>query len=433
MFRRLCCIFSFFLLVSAARRAPTMRLVGVVDAVGDFFKSVVACACCLLIGGPALIIAGSILFSQKDLRKAFSDAVKEFNPTPLNAWSGTINDVPITTRRELLNVKGVDGATSVFAEAVVPVSDKSSAEFPVSVNVSTVFFFLRKAPFISVKKLFYRCFSSECKYGKDDKCKRDCRNFEAKCIGMGGVYVFTPTSCNVGDVCAECRLIFYLRQLYIVVRAISNGKYVADTKLRSARYAFGDLDNDYQPGLPSTVTVRLYSSKDPYIALQRLTKGTNDLGMNLRIVGIVLIVLGCLFLLLEIGVCTALICYWTRPNKKSLGTPLYLAPASSGISTSGGPGDAAPNPYAHLVEQTGQGYAYGQPLPPGYTYGQPLPPGYTYGQPLPPGYTYGQPLPPGYEYDQEAPPAEQQDREYGGSLYTQEACGSFSPPNADNK
>ncbi|RNC44701.1 trans-sialidase, partial [Trypanosoma cruzi] len=324
-------------------------------------------------------------------------------PNPMNAWTGTINGVPITLRRESLNVKGVDGATSVFAEAIVPVSEAPPTELPVFVNVSTVFPFLRKAPFISVKKLFYRCFSSECKYGKDEKCKRECRNFEAKCIGMGGVFVFTSTPCNVGEVCGECRLIFYLRQLYLVVREIGNEKYVEDTKLRSARYAFGDLDNDYQPGIPSTVKVRLYSSKDPYIALQRLTKGTNDLGLNPRTVGIVLIVLGCLFLMLEIGVCTALICYWTRPNKKSLGTPLYLAPASQGILTSGGPGDTAPNPYAHLAEQTRQGYAYGQPLPPGY------------------------------DYDQEAPPAEQQDREYGVSLYTQDTRGSFSPPNADNK
>ncbi|EKG06953.1 trans-sialidase, putative [Trypanosoma cruzi] len=380
-----------------------MCLFGIVDAVGDFLKSVVACACCLLIGSPALIITGSILFSQRDLRKAFSDAVKEFNPKPMNAWAGTINDVPITLRRESLNVKSVDGATSVFAEAVVSVSEAPPTELPVFVNVSTVFPFLRKAPFISVKKLFYRCFSTECKYGKDEKCKRECRNFEAKCIGMGGVFVFAPTPCNVGEICGECRLIFYLRQLYLVVREIGNEKYVEDTKLRSARYAFGDLDNEYEPGIPSTVTVRLYSSKDPYIALQRLTKGTNDLGMNPRTVGIVLIVLGCLFLLLEIGVCTALICYWMRPNKKSLGAPLYLAPASQGTLTSGGPGDTAPNPYAHLVEQTGQGYAYGQPLPQGY------------------------------DYDQEAPPAEQQDREYGVSLYTQDTRGSFSPPNADNK
>ncbi|PWU83119.1 Surface membrane protein [Trypanosoma cruzi] len=97
-----------------------MCLFGIVDAVEEFFKSVVACACCLIIGGPALIIAGSILLTQKPTSEdvPVNDTIKNANLTPMQLRTGTINNVPITVRRESLNVKGVDGATSVFAEAV---------------------------------------------------------------------------------------------------------------------------------------------------------------------------------------------------------------------------------------------------------------------------------------------------------------------------
>ncbi|EKF32541.1 procyclic form surface glycoprotein, putative [Trypanosoma cruzi marinkellei] len=390
-----------------------MCLFGIVDAVAGFFKSVVACACCLIIGGPALIIAGSMLLNQQDLRKAFSDDVKEFNPTPLNAWTGTINDVPITVRRESLNVQGVDGAISVFAEAVVSVPQRSSSRFPVSVNVNTVASFVRKAPFRAIKKTSYTCTSSDCRSRLNCRCNELLNSFMDQCMASGGRFVRTSGMCVLDRTCGTCERTVYLRRLYLVVSEVGNGKYVEDTKLRSAMYPFGDLDNDYQPGIPSTVTVRLYSSKDPYIALQRLTRGSNDLGVNPRTVGIVLIVLGCLFLLLEIGVCTALICYWTRRKKTSSGATPYLAPASYGISTSGVSGNAAPNSYGQPAQPTGQGYTYGQAVPPGYTYGQPpqgqpIPQVYAYGQPVSPqgqhGYTYGQAPPPLYAYGQPVSP-----------------------------
>ncbi|EKF38996.1 surface glycoprotein, putative [Trypanosoma cruzi marinkellei] len=201
-----------------------MCLFGIVDAVGDFFKSVVACACCLIIGGPALIIAGSILVSQQDNRKAFSDAVKQFNPTPLNAWTGTINNLPVTVRRESLNVKGGKGATSVFAEAVFSVSDRSSSEFPVSVNVNTVTPFTRKVAFHVLRNSTYSCSSSDCKNGKDCQCRRDVRSFGDKCTTRGGIFNAAPTWCEVGHICGDCLETVYLRRVYLVVSEVGNGK-----------------------------------------------------------------------------------------------------------------------------------------------------------------------------------------------------------------
>ncbi|EAN81949.1 procyclic form surface glycoprotein, putative, partial [Trypanosoma cruzi] len=166
-----------------------MCLFGIVDAVADFFKSVVACACCLIIGGPALIIAGSMLLNQQDLRKAFRDAVNEFDPTPMNDWTGTINNVPITVRRESLNVQGVDGATSVFAEAVVSVSQRSSSRLQVSVNVRTVTPFIRMAPFRSIEKTSYTCSSRDCKSRLNCQCNELLNSFMNQCVASGGKFV----------------------------------------------------------------------------------------------------------------------------------------------------------------------------------------------------------------------------------------------------
>ncbi|EKF32542.1 surface glycoprotein, putative [Trypanosoma cruzi marinkellei] len=397
------CFFFFHSLVEAvARRKFTMCLFGIVDAVEDFFKSVVACACCLIIGGPALIIAGSILVSQKPSseRIPVNDSPKIPDVTPMNLRTGTINDVPVTVRRESLNVKGVNGATSVFAEAVVPVPQSSSSKFPVSVNVSTVAPFVRNAPFNIIRNSTYTCTSSDCRSRLNCRCNELLNSFMDQCIASGGRFVRTSGMCVLDRTCGTCERTVYLRRLHLVVSEVGNGKYVEDTKLRSAMYPFGDLDNDYQPGIPSTVTVRLYSKKDSYTD-QKLRIDDDTPFATTRTVGIVLIVLGCLFLLLEIGVCTALICYWRRRNRTSSNSPPQMPVDAPVTPTAGGPDDAAPNFYGQPTQQTGQGYTYGQAVPPGYTYGQP-----PQGQPIPPGYTYGQP-PQGqhdYTYGQAPPP-----------------------------
>ncbi|ESL05179.1 hypothetical protein TRSC58_07191 [Trypanosoma rangeli SC58] len=238
---------------------------------------------------------------------------------------------------------------------------------------------------------------------------------------MKGVFDAYPSWCRSGHKCGQCTTAIYLSRLYLVVQEVSKGHYAEDTALQSAKYAFGAMDNDYQPTMPSEVAVRLYSNKDPYIALQRETSGTGEFGPNPRTVGIILIVLGVLFLLLEVCVATAIICYCTRRNKTtSDASPNFSADnyQTAGADEAGHniPSQSPPpQGYTYGQPPPPQGYTYGQPPPPppqGYTYGQPPPPqGYTYGQPPPPppqGYTYGQPPPPqGYTYGQPPPPPSQ--------------------------
>ncbi|RNE95070.1 surface glycoprotein, partial [Trypanosoma conorhini] len=112
---RTSCLLACSLPLFAARaKKPLEMCCGILDAVEDCFKFVVAVACCLALGGPALIIAGSVLLSQDDGRKAYNEAVKEFDPAPINAWTGTINGVPTNVVRKALNVHGASGATSVL-------------------------------------------------------------------------------------------------------------------------------------------------------------------------------------------------------------------------------------------------------------------------------------------------------------------------------
>ncbi|ORC90507.1 procyclic form surface glycoprotein, partial [Trypanosoma theileri] len=371
----------------------------IVDAVGEYLKAVVSCVCFLLIGGPVLIIVGSLFLSQSDGRKEFKAAVNNFNPTPIQAWTGTINEEPAAVRRVSLNVDGVPGVTSVFTEATVPIGKVTSSLPNFDVNINTVQKFTRTVPRTIIHKRFIECSLSSCSSSsKTCKCYIMVENFQANCIASGGNFTPTSSSCRVNSRCGTCLQKKYLSGLYLVASEISPGAYKEDSTLRSAIYDFGELANIYQVSEPSSVVVRLYSDKDPFIALQRLTKGTGDFGVNRRTAGIAMIGLGCLLLLLEIGVCVALACYCVGRNNKPTNNSLGV-PTTSNQGLTDSPGYTGPTGYGQPPVPPSQGYGYGQPpqQPQGYGYGQPPAPppqGYGYGQPpVPPsqGYGYGQP------------------------------------------
>ncbi|RNF02283.1 procyclic form surface glycoprotein, partial [Trypanosoma conorhini] len=333
---------------------------GILDAVEDCFKTVVAVACCLILGGPVLIIVGTLFLRQEDGKKSLTAALKEFDPAPLNAWTGTINDVPITLIRRPIDVEGVPRATSIFAEAVIPVTNPASEKLSVSVKVDTVTPFTRDALLRYSKRTTHQCSTAKCKAGQHCQCEHNARAFQDKCAAMRGTFDGFPRWCTVGRLCGECTLTVYLTQLYLVAREISKGEYTEDTSFRSANYNFDDRANVYEPTMPSSITVRLYSDKDPYIAVQRATKGTGKLGANPHTVGIIMIVLGVLFLLLEIGVCTALICYFTR-RKDTTSDALPHAMQGEDGSNYDTPVSSPPPP---PPQPQPQGYGYGQPPPP---------------------------------------------------------------------
>ncbi|ESL05362.1 surface glycoprotein [Trypanosoma rangeli SC58] len=329
----------------------------------DYFLIVAGCAC-LIFGGPALIIAGSIFIKKDDGRNGYNEAVGNFDPAFINAWTGTINGMQTVVRRESLDVNGASSAMSVFVEAVIPVLDPTLTTLLFLVNVSTVTPFIREANFQVGKLSKFSCNRHTWMRAKSRSCSYELRNFEDKCKALKGVFDGSPSSCETDHICAECITNAYLSRLYLVAQEVSKGNYTEDTTLRSAKYDFDDLDNDYQLSVPSDVVVRLYSNKDPYIALQQATRGTGEFGLNPRTIGIVLIVLGIAFLLLEVCSVMGIICYCMRQKNDPPGGPSQIQ--DDAPPTTNTPGNVplysdGQQPPGHTNEEPpAQGYVYGQ-------------------------------------------------------------------------
>ncbi|ORC90510.1 putative procyclic form surface glycoprotein [Trypanosoma theileri] len=407
----------------------------VIATVGKYLKFVVAVVIFLFIAGAALIIVGSVFLSQKDGRKEFKAAVKNFNPTPIQAWTGTINDSTATVYHVPLNVDGMPNVISVFTEATVQLKEdsKKKKSTPLSVdlfvNISTVQNFTRSVTMMQSKSPKYTCIPEDCfPPGSECTCKAALATFENDCLSNEGEFDKGKSKCGLSDICGTCSYTKYISTVYLVATEIRPGVFSEHKSMYSAKYDFGKEAHDYTAVKPSSVAVRLYSDKDPFIALQRLTKGTGDFGVNRRTAGITMVVLGCLLLLLEIGVCVALICYCVRRKSKPANNRLGLPTTSNGAVTNSG-GYMTPSGYGQSLEQPP---VYGQlavpPPPPaaaaaapqGYGYGHPLAPlqGYVYGQPQV--YFYGQPLATqGFSTTEEAPPQ----YSYGDSL-SQPTCTS---------
>ncbi|KAH8606893.1 hypothetical protein ERJ75_001448800 [Trypanosoma vivax] len=112
-----------------------------------------------------------------------------------------------------------------------------------------------------------------------------------------------------------------------------------------------------------TIEVRLYSDKDPLVALEHLTHGRGEFGLGNRTIGIAAIVFGSLLILLEICACAVMICFCMK-RKESAGQASGEDNDEMGYSPSNGCPPPAPGGYP--------GVTYGQPPPtqqPGFVYG----------------------------------------------------------------
>ncbi|EAN78503.1 procyclic form surface glycoprotein [Trypanosoma brucei brucei TREU927] len=417
-----------------------------VHSVGEFFKTAVACLCCLLIGGPVLIGVGVLFLSSDDPRDNFKKAVSAFDPKPLESWTGTFSDVKATVRRQSLSVAGFGPIPSVYTEATVPVSGNTDgSQLVVKVNINTVAPFTRRSPLHATRERWFSCSSSQCSgYSRKCDCQEKHEQFRNKCYSQGGQYTTQSSKCRLGEKCGYCKQEVYLSKLYLVAASDGKGGYRESTQYQSALYSFGHLSQGYEAVPQDKVQVQLYSEGDPFIALERETMGEGEFGVPNRTMGIACIVAGSLLLLLEIAVCVCVVCFCLkRKGSSSNDTSDPDTPQGDGSPYTYGQSQPPPPPgYAYGQPLPQQGYLYGQPPPPqqqGYPYGQPPPPqqGHTYGQPPPPqqggytygkpppqqGYTYGQPPPPqgGYTYGQPPPPQQQ------GHSYGQAPCPQPNP------
>ncbi|ORC90508.1 procyclic form surface glycoprotein [Trypanosoma theileri] len=339
------------------------------NAVGDFLKTFVPCVCLILFGGVALIIVGSFLVRPDTSKSAYKAAVNDIDPTPIQAWSGTINGEPAYYFYDVLQVPFGDYVYSYFIEADVPLEVDPPSMLSFTVNINTVQNFTRTVSRRITEERTIECSMSSCSSSSGScSCYTAALDFQANCSASGGNFTPTSPSCGENSFCGTCAQYKYLSGLYLVASEISPGVYKEDSTLRSAIYDFGELANIYQVSEPSSVVVRLYSDKDPFIALQRLNHGVAPFGAPRRTAGIVMIVFGSVILLLEIGACVALICYCVRRNNKPTNNS-FDVPTTSNQGITDSPGYTGPTGYGQPPQQP-QGYGYGPAPVQGYLPGR---------------------------------------------------------------
>jgi hypothetical protein len=76
-------------------------------------------------------------------------------------------------------------------------------------------------------------------------------------------------------------------------------------------YPFGE--QEYSETFSASITGTVLSDKDPYVSLQRITKGSNDFGVSLtqkHRVGVALVVVGIIFAIPVYGILAAVIYYF---------------------------------------------------------------------------------------------------------------------------
>eukprot|EP00742_Colponemidia_sp_Colp-10_P023111 GILJ01027464.1.p1 GENE.GILJ01027464.1~~GILJ01027464.1.p1 ORF type:complete len:415 (-),score=33.90 GILJ01027464.1:309-1508(-) len=363
----------------------------------------------MVCGGPILFIVGIVLLVAKNTReddvKAYNEAVTAYDPSPVNSWqSGTIQGSslqlttqtnPIEGNREGINVVGE--SRMVYAN----IGQRTSYTY----NLTNVQLFTADS-IVTIKS---KTATAYCR--NSNGCIRtQMSSYCASEYGSSASFTGT-TSCSSGS-CGYCDYDTYLSEVCAVVS--SGTPYTRDTRYKSCYYPFGNADQKYDTSSASTIPVYARKADDPYIALQRITEGTNDFGLTeaqQRTAGIVLIAIGCA-LIACVCLVACVIVHFIKQHNNSRIQPqspqqnvTVLVPGQV-ISYPTGPVQPISNGYGAPSPMQQPGYSQPPAQNPGYGYGAPPPPPQQYGgsqqqmgygqpAPPPPGYAqgggYGQP------------------------------------------
>jgi len=89
--------------------------------------------------------------------------------------------------------------------------------------------------------------------------------------------VALPVACNQGAVCGVCEYPVYLSQYCIVLNtpSSSTATVAESATFKSCNYPFGPNDQTFVPTQPLAVSYRALFDTDPYVVLQRETRGSN--------------------------------------------------------------------------------------------------------------------------------------------------------------
>eukprot|EP00758_Cryptobia_borreli_P013872 Tbor_TRINITY_DN5873_c0_g2::TRINITY_DN5873_c0_g2_i7::g.7145::m.7145 len=373
-----------------------------VMAGGQMVKSACACLCCCICAGPILVIVGVVIIVSPNTRKddvnAYNTAVADWKSgnaeADVSGWlPGTIGNSQAT---KVTKPVVVDGSTDdvsdpsievPFVRSSTPFHDTVSASY----NLNNVDVFSITVTTSIPKKVSVSCKSSRgCSYSDmENYCKR--RYPSSKYKGSG---------CQHKGQCGFCEYAVYIKDICAVAsRNLSDPKrYIRDSSKESCNYPFTSTSFATTTKKHSGIELSLRTSDDPYIALQRITRGTNNFGLSkgqkmsigFACLGVGVLLIICMFVF--IFVVYKLIKMATGNNGGN----------QEGQHTQNSKPEQYPQPYQHPPE------AYQQYPQPNQQYPQPYqqypqaPPATAYGYGGQPQTGYGSPPPPqvqpGYGY-----------------------------------
>jgi hypothetical protein len=344
-----------------------------------------------------LLIVGIVIIASPNTReediKEYNSVVAAYTITDSNDWSsGTIAGVSTSLQTESVTIKGndedVEPASSRYARASV-----SSPSGSVSYSITSITPFTRTVSYSQSRTKSGDCQQSNCYNGNGVSCP-------------SGSSWSGPSQCDRGS-CGTCSYTAYVKTYCVAVqKSGSTWSFDSSTK------CFYKDDAQFQATNPSSVTFQVRQSGDPYIALQRITKGDDDFGITRAqqtTTGVVMIVFGCIMIA---GVCVVAFIVYKLVKKfivkdDEAGPPDSQQYHNSNQNNNGGGG------YGQSQSPSFNNQGYGQPVN-GHVVQPTSGGGYGYGQPPPP--------PPPQQYPQQPPPA---------PYYPQQPQPGYYPNQAD--
>ena len=367
---------------------------GALRQAGGMAKGLCGCLFCMICGGPILLIVGIVVLVTPNSRGAdvdeYNAAVDAYDISLADTWTpGTIASASTSVVTVPINIVGsdedVEDASSRYVRAYL-----NSQPSPVSYAIAKIAAFARSPTYSQTRTQTGRCRYDSCVNGNGVTCPTN-SNWNG------------PYRCSEGD-CGTCTYTVYLTTYCVAVKD-SGSLFVEDTSTT----CFYNSDAVYSTTSPSSVEFQVRQKDDPYIALQRITEGSDDFGITRAqqtVSGVVLIVIGCVMITC---ICVLAFVVYKLIKKFIVRDDEDNVVADGGqqhyYNNGGGGGGGTQPIHGQPIEMHpsgGGGYGYGQPPPTTGGYGVPPPP------PPPAYYNSGPGGYPSATYQNQPPPRQQE-------------------------
>jgi len=386
------------------------------QAASGLARCVAGVLCCLFCGGPVLIIVGIVLLVSPNNRSGdvaqFNSAVTSYNKADAPILASTSMEVlslPLTRTQQSITVQGDTNGVDSATHYVFSRSDNTfggATEWPVSIQTPSVNKTLTwDIAWMKTVSKDLMCDSTHCTNDCSDNGNFQCSSGAMRSYCQTqflGTYTDNSGSCYNGDVCGSCLYSGTLSRACVVI-ALDSDSVSKSSQYASCYYPFSEYD--YSPS-SGALTFEVMTENDPFIALQRLTDGSNDFGVTAaqqRAGGVVCLILG---IALTVGIGIAGYCLFRRHQHAHHKTQTTAPPQVVVAHHVDGPVYTGQPVYEQQTQQPPASYPpQGYPAPQGYHQGY-APQAYQGGYPMhqfppPPQYSpatadrppqYGKPL-----------------------------------------